>query len=188
MGEEVSDVVKNRLTKVGITVAIVLTLSAFANTPSAHAQWFEDTYPGFFSLQTPGLLQATSPAQAVISRPEVLTATTVEASEEASALAVSMPSAGRTTTAMTTPTTTLMATAAGNGSWFRRSTACNGNWSTSASKDRSEAARLRQHGAPLHMRSGASLYANRPRSCGAVKSSSGPIGTMPVGFTCRWLP
>ena len=29
---------------------------------------------------------------------------------------------------------------------------------------------------------------NRPRSCGAVKSSCGPIGTMPVGFTWRWLP
>ena len=47
---------------------------------------------------------------------------------------------------------------------------------------------LRQHGAPLQTRGGASLYANRPRSCGAVKSSSGPIGTMPVGFTWRWLP
>ena len=29
---------------------------------------------------------------------------------------------------------------------------------------------------------------NRSRSCGAAKSSSGPSGTMPVGFTLRWLP
>ena len=29
---------------------------------------------------------------------------------------------------------------------------------------------------------------NRSRSCGAVKSSSGPSGTMPVGLTLRWLP
>ena len=29
---------------------------------------------------------------------------------------------------------------------------------------------------------------NRARSCGAAKSSCGPTGTMPVGFTCRWLP
>src|SRR5438046_899776 len=28
---------------------------------------------------------------------------------------------------------------------------------------------------------------NRPRSWGLRKSSSGPSGTMPVGFTCRWL-
>ena len=28
---------------------------------------------------------------------------------------------------------------------------------------------------------------NRSRSCGAVKSSAGPSGTMPVGFTFRWL-
>ena len=28
----------------------------------------------------------------------------------------------------------------------------------------------------------------RSRSCGTVKSSSGPSGTMPVGFTLRWLP
>src|SRR5580704_4918368 len=41
-------------------------------------------------LISPGLLQAISPAQAVISRPEVLTATTVDASEEASDLAASM--------------------------------------------------------------------------------------------------
>src|ERR1700722_9559341 len=109
-------------------------------------------------LILPGLPRAISPAQAAISRPEVLTATTVEASEEGSALAVSMPSAGRTTTAMTTPTTTLMAIAAGNGSWFRRSTACNGNWSTSASKDRSEAARLRQHGAALLTRDARLLF------------------------------
>jgi hypothetical protein len=35
---------------------------------------------------------------------------------------------------------------------------------------------------------GALTYEKRPRSCGALKSMSGPIGTMPVGFTCLWLP
>jgi len=29
--------------------------------------------------------------------------------------------------------------------------------------------------------------ANLARSCGAAKSSCGPTGTMPAGFTCRWL-
>ena len=34
------------------------------------------------------------------------------------------------------------------------------------------------------------LYAQpkRPRSCGSVKSISGPIGTIPVGLILRWLP
>ena len=30
-------------------------------------------------------------------------------------------------------------------------------------------------------------HPNLPRSCGAAKSSCGPTGTMPVGFTRRWL-
>ena len=34
----------------------------------------------------------------------------------------------------------------------------------------------------------ACVQPNRPRSCGSVKSSSGPIGTMPVGLILRWLP
>ena len=34
----------------------------------------------------------------------------------------------------------------------------------------------------------ASYAANRPRSCGREKSSSGPSGTMPVGLMRRWLP
>src|SRR5580658_5302506 len=67
-------------------------------------------------LISPGLLQAISPARAVISRPEVLTATTVEASEEVSDLAASTPSAGRTIMA----TTITAATAAGSGNWCRR--------------------------------------------------------------------
>ncbi len=50
---------KNRISRVSVTVALALALSALAITPAARAQWFEDTYPGFFSLQTPGLLQAT---------------------------------------------------------------------------------------------------------------------------------
>jgi hypothetical protein len=33
-----------------------------------------------------------------------------------------------------------------------------------------------------------SFQPKRPRSCGCEKSSTGPIGTMPVGFTLRWLP
>jgi hypothetical protein len=32
------------------------------------------------------------------------------------------------------------------------------------------------------------IYPNRALSCGAAKSSCGPTGTMPVGFTWRWLP
>ena len=39
-------------------------------------------------------------------------------------------------------------------------------------------------------RSALAAYAppNLARSCGAAKSSCGPTGTMPVGFTWRWLP
>ena len=51
--------VKNLISRVGVVVALALALSALTSVPDAHAQWFEDTYPGFFSLQTPGLLQAT---------------------------------------------------------------------------------------------------------------------------------
>src|SRR5260370_18301356 len=36
-----------------------MTLRAFGMEPPVRAEWFEDTYPGFFSLQSPGLLQAT---------------------------------------------------------------------------------------------------------------------------------
>ena len=53
---------KNRISSLSITVALVFGFlsGALAHAPDAHAQWFEDTYPGFFSLQTPGLLQATA--------------------------------------------------------------------------------------------------------------------------------
>src|ERR1039457_7297165 len=43
-----------------MTLAFAVVLSALTIAPAAHAQWFDDTYPGFFSLQTPGLLQATA--------------------------------------------------------------------------------------------------------------------------------
>jgi hypothetical protein len=43
-----------------MTVALAVVLSALTIAPAAHAQWFDDTYPGFFSLQTPGLLQVTA--------------------------------------------------------------------------------------------------------------------------------
>ncbi len=54
--------VKNRSSRFGMTIALAfaMTLSALTIAPPAHAQWFEDTYPGFFSLRTPGLLQATA--------------------------------------------------------------------------------------------------------------------------------
>ena len=51
---------KNRIFRVGMTVALAVVLSALTIAPPAHAQWFDDTYPGFFSLQTPGLLQVTA--------------------------------------------------------------------------------------------------------------------------------
>ncbi len=51
---------KNRIFRVGMTVALAVVLSALTIAPAAHAQWFDDTYPGFFSLQTPGLLQVTA--------------------------------------------------------------------------------------------------------------------------------
>ena len=50
--------VKNRISRVSI--ALTVALSALTIAPAAHAQWFEDTYPGFFSLQTPGLLRVTA--------------------------------------------------------------------------------------------------------------------------------
>jgi hypothetical protein len=53
-------VAKNRIFRVGMTVALAVVLSALTIAPAAHAQWFDDTYPGFFSLQTPGLLQVTA--------------------------------------------------------------------------------------------------------------------------------
>jgi hypothetical protein len=52
-------VATNRLSRVSFTVLLGLALGAFASVPAAHAQWFEDNYPGFFSLQTPGLFQTT---------------------------------------------------------------------------------------------------------------------------------
>lgn len=51
---------KNRISRVSMTVAFAVVLSALTIAPAAHAQWFDDTYPGFFSLQTPGLLQVTA--------------------------------------------------------------------------------------------------------------------------------
>jgi hypothetical protein len=52
-------VAKNKISRVGMTVAIALTLGVLTVAPAARAQWFEDTYPGAFSLQTPGLFQTT---------------------------------------------------------------------------------------------------------------------------------
>src|SRR5262249_37314428 len=40
----------------------------------------------------------------------------------------------------------------------------------------------------IQINSAASIQPKRLRSCGALKSITGPIGTMPVGFTWRWLP
>ena len=55
-------IMKKRISSLSITVALAFGLmsGALAFAPDAHAQWFEDTYPGFFSLQTPGQLQATA--------------------------------------------------------------------------------------------------------------------------------
>ena len=55
-------IMKNRISGWSITVTLVfgLTTGAIAIASHAHAQWFEDTYPGFFSLQNPGQLQATA--------------------------------------------------------------------------------------------------------------------------------
>jgi hypothetical protein len=52
-------VATKRISRVSITVALAAALSVIAIAPAAHAQWFDETYPGFFSLQSPGLLQAT---------------------------------------------------------------------------------------------------------------------------------
>ena len=51
--------VKKLISRLGVTVTLALVLNVFAMVPTAHAQWFDDTYPGFFSLQTPGLFQTT---------------------------------------------------------------------------------------------------------------------------------
>jgi hypothetical protein len=55
-------IMKNRISSLSIVVALVFGLmsGALAFATNAHAQWFEDTYPGFFSLQSPGQLQATA--------------------------------------------------------------------------------------------------------------------------------
>ena len=55
-------IMKNRISSWSVTVALVFgfTTGAIAFASHAHAQWFEDTYPGFFSLQNPGQLQATA--------------------------------------------------------------------------------------------------------------------------------
>ena len=50
---------KNRISRVSVIVASMLALSAIAIASPAHAQWFDETYPGFFSLQSAGILQAT---------------------------------------------------------------------------------------------------------------------------------
>jgi hypothetical protein len=56
---------KNLVSRTNITVGLIfsfitgIVIIAVALAPDARAQWFEDTYPRFFSLQTPGLLQAT---------------------------------------------------------------------------------------------------------------------------------
>jgi len=49
---------KNLISRISITLVIVVGLMTIAFAPNAHADWFEETYPGFFKLQTPGLLQA----------------------------------------------------------------------------------------------------------------------------------
>ncbi len=53
---------KHRISRVSMMVALALAvaLSALTISPAAHAQWFNDTYPGFYSLQTPGLLRVTA--------------------------------------------------------------------------------------------------------------------------------
>jgi hypothetical protein len=53
---------KSRTSRISITSAFVfgLIIGSLALAPYARAQWFENTYPGFYSLQTPGLLQANS--------------------------------------------------------------------------------------------------------------------------------
>lgn len=53
--------VKNLISSFTMTLALAfaVTVAALSSSRAAHAQWFEDTYPGFFSLQSPGLLQAT---------------------------------------------------------------------------------------------------------------------------------
>lgn len=55
-------IMKNRISSLSIVVVLVFGLmsGALAFATNAHAQWFEDTYPGFFSLQNPGQLQATA--------------------------------------------------------------------------------------------------------------------------------
>ena len=50
---------KNLISRISITLMIVVGLMTSAFAPNAHADWFEETYPGFFKLQTPGMLQAT---------------------------------------------------------------------------------------------------------------------------------
>jgi hypothetical protein len=50
-------VARNRIFRTGMTVALAFAFALIAS--AVDAQWFENTYPGFFSLQTPGLLQAT---------------------------------------------------------------------------------------------------------------------------------
>ena len=53
--------VKNAISRVGRRiVGIAAALGALAIASPINAQWFEDNYPGYFSLQRPGLLQATA--------------------------------------------------------------------------------------------------------------------------------
>jgi hypothetical protein len=52
-------VAKRAISCASLTVAIALTLGALAISTPAHAQWFDDNFPGYFSLQTPGLFRTT---------------------------------------------------------------------------------------------------------------------------------
>ena len=52
--------VKNAISRAGKKiVGIAAALGALIAAPT-NAQWFEDNYPGYFSIQKPGLLQATA--------------------------------------------------------------------------------------------------------------------------------
>lgn len=43
----------------GVTLVLVIGLMICTFAPNAHAGWFEDTYPNFYTLQNPGRFQAT---------------------------------------------------------------------------------------------------------------------------------
>jgi hypothetical protein len=52
-------VMKNLIPRLSVALALGFALLCGAFASDAHAGWFEDTYPGFFRLQDPGLLQLT---------------------------------------------------------------------------------------------------------------------------------